>query len=218
MEDFNIKTIAPWMTDIWLDGIPITHLYLPSMKNYCLSEFAFFLIDDDWDVESLTNLKHETGASFLFGLQNTSKGINKLDVIDGIIACQSDEIQQVIKLFEVTSNRRDNLLITDFNDLKKALQFIRPAHFIQATIMGKNRLNQVERAINQILNQIPKDTKVDSLILRVKTDDYLSLEEYYVISSAIEERVITEDISLWYDNEVADEPNCLCIEVVYMVD
>lgn len=213
-----MKNIAPWMTNSWLDSIPITNLYMSSIKNFCLSEFAFFLVDEDWEEQSLIDLKNSTGASFLFGLQTTSKDINKLDVIDGIIVCQSDEIQHVMKLFEVTSNRRYNLLATDFNDLKKALRFTRPAHFIQATIMGKNRLNQVQRAINKILNQIPKDTEVDGLILKVKTDDYLSLEEYYVISSAIEERVITEDISLWYDNEVADEPNCLCIEVVYMVD
>src|SRR5699024_2439065 len=177
----------------------------------------FFLIDDDWDEQSLIDLKDTTGASFLFGLQTTSKRMDKLDVIDGIIVCQPDEVQQVMEVFEVTSNRRGNLLTTDFNDLENALQFTKPAQFIQTTIIGTNRLDRAERAINQILEQIPKDINVDVLILKVKTDGDVSLEEYLVISSAIEDRV-SEDISLWYGNGVADETDCLCIEAVYMVE
>ena len=200
---------------IWLDSVPIANLYLPLVKEYCLSEFAFFLIDDDWEDQSLIDLKDTTGASFLFGLQTTSKRMNKLDVIDGIIVCQPDESKRVMKVFEVTSNRRGNLLTTDFNDLKSALQFTKSAHFIQTTIIGTDRLNRAERAINQILNQIPKDINVDVLILRIKTDSDVSLEEYFVISSAIEERV-SEEISLWYGNGISDESNYLCIEAVYM--
>lgn len=204
-------------TDIWLDSIPITNLYLPLAKEYCLSEFAFFLIDDDWDEQSLIDLKNTAGASFLFGLQTTNKHIDKLDVIDGIVVCQHDEVQQVMKVFEVTSNRRGNLLTTDFNDLKKALQFTKPAQFIQATIIDTDRLDRAEGAINQILNQIPKDINVDVLILRTKTGGDLSLEEFSVISSAVEDRV-SEDISLWYGNGVIDEPNCLWIEAIYMIE
>lgn len=122
-----------------------------------------------------------------------------------------------MKVFEVTSNRRDNLLTTDVNDLKKALQFTEPAQFIQATIISTDRLDRAERAINQTLNQIPKDINMDVLILRAKTDSDVTLEEYFVISSAIEDRV-TEDISLWYGSGVADEPDCLCIEAVYIVE
>lgn len=118
-----------------------------------------------------------------------------------------------MKVFEVTSNRRRNLLTTDFNDLKKALQFTKPAHFIQATIIGTDRLNQAEKAINQI----PKDINVDVLILRIRTDGDVSLEGYFVINSAIEDRV-SEGISLWYGNGVADESNYLCIEAVYMIE
>lgn len=66
---------------------------------------------------------------------------------------------------------------------------------------------------SQILNQIPKDINVDVLILRIKTDSDVSLEECFVISSAIEERV-SEDINIQYGNEITDESNYLCIEAV----
>ena len=204
-------------TKAWLDSLPITNLYLPLAKEYCLSEFAFFLIDDDWEEQSLIDLKDTAGASLLFGLQTTSKRIDKFDVIDGTIICQPDEVPQVMNVFEVPSNRNGKLVPTDFNDLKKALQFTKPAHFIQATIIGADRLDRAERAISQILNQIPKGINVKGLILIVKTDGDLSLEEYLVISRAIEDRV-TEETSLWYGSGVADQANCLRIEAIYMVE
>ena len=202
-------------TKAWLDSLPITNLYLPLAKEYCLSEFAFFLIDDDWDEQSLIDLKDTTGASFLFGLQTTSKRIDKLDVIDSVIVCQPDEVQQVMKVFEVTSNRSGNLLTTDFNDLKKALQFTKPAHFIQATAMSANPLDRAEKAINKVLSQIPQDINIDFLILRVKTDSDISLEEYIVISSAFENR-ITDDTSMWYGSDIIDTPDCCWIEAIYI--
>jgi len=132
-------------TEIWLDIIPITNLYLPLAKKYGLAEFAFFLIDDDWDEQSLIDLKNTTGPSFLFGLQATSKRTDKLDVIDVIIVCRPDENKQVMKVYEVTSNRRRNLLTTDFNDLKKALQFTKSARFVQATKIQRRYITKIQR-------------------------------------------------------------------------
>lgn len=211
LEYFDIKD-----TGIWLDIIPIANLYMPLEKEYCLSEFAFFLIDDDWEEQSLIDLKNTAGASFLFGLQTTSKCIDKFDVIDGVVVCQPNEVQQVMKVLEITSNRGSSLPRTGFNDLKNMLQFTKSAQFIQTTAIGTDRLNRAERAINQILEQIPKDIDVESLILRVKADDYISLEELMVIKSAIENRV-SEEINFWYSSVVDDESDSLGIEVVYMV-
>lgn len=200
---------------LWVDSIPITYLYTPSMNNYCLSEFAFFLIDDDWNVQSLTNLKHKTGAAFLFGLQTTSKRIDKLDVVDGIIVCKPDEVKQVMKVSEVMSNRQDSSITTDFDVIRQALQFTKPAQFIQATTMGTDKLDRAERAVNQIISQIPQDINMDVLILRIKTAGDLSLEEYCVVSEAIE-NIVTDDISIWYGNGIINVSDCCCIEAMYM--
>ncbi|MDE4456172.1 hypothetical protein [Psychrobacter sp. DAB_AL62B] len=216
MEEFNVRNIAPWMTQLWLDSIPITNFYTPSMKNYCLSEFAFFLIDDEWDTQSLTNLKYRTGAAFLFGLQTTSKCVDKIDVVDGIIVCKPDEVQQVMKVSEVMSNRKDKLITTDFDVIKQALQFTKPAQFIQATTVGTDKLDRAKRAINQIISQIHQDNSMDVLILRVKTAGDLSLEEYCVVSEAIE-NIFTDDISIWYGMGHIDVSDCCWIEAIYMV-
>ncbi|WP_201555537.1 hypothetical protein [Psychrobacter sp. 72-O-c] len=72
--------------------MPFTTLYTPLAGEYCLSEFGFFIIEDEWDEESLIDLKYKTGIDFLFGLQTTDKCIDKLDVIDGVIICKLDEV------------------------------------------------------------------------------------------------------------------------------
>ena len=184
------------------------------MKDYALSEFAFFLIDDNWDIESLTNLKYKAGAVFLFGLQTTSKRVNKLDVVDGIIVCKPNEVKQVIKMFEVMSNRQESLITTDFDVIKQALQFREPAQFIQATATGGDKLDRAKIAINQLVSQIPQSTIVDTVILRVKTESDLSIEEYSIVSAAVEERV-TDDISIWYDISVIDTHEQCEIEAIY---
>lgn len=205
------------MTESWLHDIAITNLYMSSMKDYALSEFAFFLIDDNWDIQSLTNIKHKTGAAFLFGLQTIIKRANKLDVVDGIIVCKPNEVKQVMEVFEVMSNRQEILVTTDFDIIKQALQFREPAQFIQATATGTDRLDRAKIAINQLLSQIPQSAIVNVVMLRVKTDSDLSIEEYNIISAAVEKRV-TDDISIWYDTSVVDTPEQCGIEAIYMVE
>lgn len=111
--------------------MPLTKLYTPLTDDYCLSEVGFFIIDDNWSEKSLIDLKHKTGLGILFGLQTTDKRIDKFEVIDGIIICESDEVQQVITVFESVLSRRDRVGI-DFNNIRRSCGAEKPAKFIQA--------------------------------------------------------------------------------------
>ena len=201
----------------WLDSIPITTLYASETDNYGLTEFAFFIISDSWKEPSLISLKNKTGASLLFGLQTTNHCISSFEVIDSVIRCKPDEVQQVIKVFEVLSNRRGNLIDIDFNDVKTALKPTQPAQFIQATTMGTDRLDRTRQAIAKALKQIPENTNINTLILSVKSNDDLSLEDFSIIDTAVDNRV-TEDTNIWYGTGSIDEPNCCQIEVVYWIE
>lgn len=203
--------------ELWLYGLPITALYTTLAEDYCLSEFGFFLMDNDWDEQSLLNLKYKTGAHFLFGLQTTDQCIDKIDVIDGIIVCESDEVQQVMKVSEAILSARGRMVAMDYGDIRRALQFTKPAHFIQACALGIDKLDRAERAGNQLINQIPKDISIKNLIIRIKSNCDLSLDEMVIISTAVENRVI-EDKEVWYDIEVIDKPECCWIEAIYMIE
>ena len=239
----NNSTIAPWMSELsawadvfdisadtlpqakgelldkerrWLDNIAVSTLYALKKDNYSLTEFAFFIISDDWDEQSLISLKDKTGASLLFGLQTTNHCISNLDVADSIICCKPDEVQQVMKVFEALSNIRNDLTTIDFNIVKETLQHTEPAQFIQSTKMGCDRLNRMKQAIAEILSQIPENISINFLILRIKADSELSLDEFSVIESAIYNQ-FDDNISFWCAPIRIDEPNCFWIEGIYGV-
>ena len=65
--------------------------------------------------------------------------------------------------------------------------------------------------------QIPNVSKINVLILRIRTNHEVSLEEYIIISSAVESR-LTDNVSIWYGNGVVDHPDCCQIEVVYWIE
>ena len=116
--------------ELWIKNISFTKLYTPQMSEYDLSRYGFFLISDHWDEKSLIDLRFKTAPSFLLGLQTTEKTMKQFDVVDGIIICQPDEVQQVMKMFETTFNEFKG---NDPTDIEKALSFAKPAKFIQAS-------------------------------------------------------------------------------------
>ena len=200
----------------WLDNIPISTLYKPETDKNNLTEFAFFIVSDDWDEQSLIRLKDNMGASLLLGLQ-TDLYYNNFNVTDSIINCTPDEVQQVMKMFEVLSNRRNDLVAIDFNFVKEALENTEPAQFVQAITFSSDRLDRTEQAIAKVLKQIPENANINTLILSVKSYDCLSLENFSIINTAVDNRV-TEDTNIWYGTGIIDEPNCCHIEVVYWIE
>lgn len=241
--DTNNSAIDPWMSELsawadvfdisantmpqakserldkerrWLDSIAVSTLYALEKDNYSLTEFAFFIVSDDWDQQSLISLKDKTGALLLIGLQTTNYCIGNFDVADSVIRCKPDEVQQVMKVFEVLSNRRNDLVNIDFNVIKETLQHTEPAQFIQSIKMGRDRLDRVEQAITEILSQIPENISINFLILRIKADSELSLDEFSVIESAIYNQ-FDDNISFWCAPIRIDEPDCCWIEGIYGV-
>lgn len=200
----------------WLNSIAVSTLYTLEKDNYSLTEFAFFIVSDDWNQQSLTSLKDKTGALLLIGLQTINYCIGNIDVADSIIRCKPDEVQQVMKVFEVLSNRRNDLATIDFNIIKETLQHTEPAQFIQFIKMGRDRLDRVEQAITETLSQIPENVSINFLILRIKTDSELSLDEFSVIESAIYNQ-FDDNISCWCAPIPIDEPDCCWIEGIYGV-
>lgn len=200
----------------WLDDIAVSTFYALKQASYNLTEFAFFIVSDDWDEQSLIRLKDNTGASLLLGLQ-TDLYYNNFNVTDSIINCTPDEVQQVMKMFEVLSNRRNDLVAIDFNFVKEALENTEPAQFVQAITFSSDRLDRTEQAIAKVLKQIPENANINTLILSVKSYDCLSLENFSIINTAVDNRV-TEDTNIWYGTGIIDEPNCCHIEGVYWIE
>ena len=201
--------------ELWLRNVPLTTLYTPSTDEYSLSEFGFFVIEDGWNKESLVDLKYKTGACFLFGLQTTEKSIDELDMIDGVIVCQPDEVQQVVSIYESIILLSRTSFCLDLNDLKIPLWYTRPAKFIHTNVIGKSESDCLERAANNMISQISKGLSIDYMIFSFESDRELSIDEYSRVATIVEDRVM-DNAKVFYDLRYVDKIECYWMGAIYV--
>ena len=196
--------------ELGIVNISSTKLYTPQMSEYELSNFGFFLTSDNWDEKALIDLKFNAASVFLLGLQTTEKTIKQFDVVDGVVICKPDEVQRVINMFETIFNEFAGICVAD---IEKVLSFARPAKFIQANVMGMFKSEQV---LSQIIDQIPEEITLKSLMFQVESNHYFTFDEFKVISDIVDNMGV-EDEHIFYNAEVVDKPEHCWMGMIYMV-
>ena len=197
--------------ELWIKNIAFTKLYAPQMSEYDLSRYGFFLISDNWDEKLLIDLRFKTAPEFLLGLQTIEKTIKQFDVVDGIIICQPDEVQQVMKMFkDIFCNE---FTAIPYPDVEEALSFAKPAKFIQASALEMSKSDQV---LSQIIDQIPKDSTINAMMFQAESNRHFTFDEFQVISDTIDNMGV-EDEHIFYSTEVVDKPKYCWMGMIYMV-
>ena len=196
--------------ELGIVNISSTKLYTPQMSEYELSKFGFFLTSDNWDEKALIDLKFNAASVFLLGLQTTEKTIKQFDVVDGVVICRPDEVQRVINMFETIFNEFAGICVAD---IEEVLSFARPAKFIQANVMGMFKSEQV---LSQIIDQIPEEKTLKSLMFQVESNHYSTFDEFKVISDIVDNMGV-EDEHIFYNAEVVDKPEHCWMGMIYMV-
>lgn len=200
--------------ELQIESIPLTALYTPQSDSNLLSEVGFVVIEDGWNEQSLLALKQQAGLGTLFALQTTDKFIDRFEVIDGIIICKVDEVEQVISVFESVLSDRDKVGI-DVNDIKRSCGSEKTAKFIQNTVTGKPDSEQVKSAFNPLLNQIPEGLSIQYMMLDIESDHKLSLDEFFSITTAVESR-ISDNSEVFYGNRIIDKPDHYWMGAIYV--
>ena len=160
-------------------------------------------------------MKQKTVSEFLFGLQTTEKTIKQFDVVDGIIICKSNEIQQVLKMFETAfclASIGVNYVGINYDDLRDTISFKRPAKFIQSSAVS---LSELDIALSQIVSQISKEISIKSFIFNFEGSRHPSFEEWDKITAPIEDRVLDEK-NLFFKAEITDEPDQCWMAAIYV--
>lgn len=197
--------------ELWIKNIAFIKLYTPQMSEYDLSRYGFFLISDNWDEKSLIDLRFKTAPEFLLGLQTTEKTIKQFDVVDGIIICQPDEVQQVMKMFKgVFCNE---FTAIPYPDIVEALSFAKPANFIQASALGMSKSDQV---LSQIIDRIPKDITINAMMFQAESDREFTLDNFKIVVDVFDEMGIKDEYT-FYNTEVVDKPKYCWMGMIYMV-
>lgn len=201
--------------DSHIDAIPSAFLYRRTMDHCPKSTIGCFIISDDWNEQALLELKEKSEAWFLVGLQIDNIDFNRLDIIEGVIRCQPDEVTDVIKLLNV--NAASTIIGIDVVDIKSMLECSNLFQFIQASVTSESEseLYLIKVITNNLISQLAKahDTKV--LFVGIESIQSLSLDVFAYISEAVEESLFNSDASIYYNSSMTDELNTFRLKAMY---
>lgn len=199
--------------DSYRDDIPSAVLYRQTMDHYPKSAIGCFIISDVWDEEALIELKEKSEAWFLVGLQIDSMDFEHLDIIEGVIRCQPNEVNDVINLLNVKS--ASTLIGIDVVDIKILFECGSLFQFIQVSATGDSILKSVKVATQQLVSQLVEARHAKGLLVTIESIESPSLDTLSYITAAIENSLSIDDKFIYYSSSMTDEPDCFCLKALY---
>jgi hypothetical protein len=178
-----------------------------------LSEVGLIVIEDCWDEESLLALKQQTGLRTLFAIQTTDKQIEKFEIIDRMIICTADEVEQVISVFQSVLLHQ-GLMGISYEDITP-WGAVEDARYIQTKVTGMPSAQLLEYAFNHLLKQIPKSLNIKSMVLNMESGHKISQDEFSGVPDIIDSRT-SDDTEMFYGLRFTDKYNYYRLEAIYV--
>ena len=202
--------------DSYRDDIPSAVLYRQTMDHYPKSVIGCFIISDAWDEEALIELKEKSEAWFLVGLQIDDSEFKRLDIIEGVIRCQPNEVDNVIRILDV--NSASTIIGIDVVDIKSLFEYGNSFQFIQASAPGESISKSVKAAAQQLVSQLIKARNAKRLLVTIESIESPSLDTLSYITEAIKNSLSINDEFIYYSSRITDEPDCFCLKAIYAED
>ncbi|MFD1132979.1 hypothetical protein [Psychrobacter sanguinis] len=191
-------------------------LYKPGEIDNTPCAFACFIIDDKWNEKSLLELKDKTGCVSLIGiLTHSNKNcLETLNTVDGIVKCQSDEVQAVVDL--LGSDVAKGMFTLDAFDIKRLLETEGILHFIQVCPIKieSTREETLKIVVEKVLEKLPKGIYFNSMVLDFHAQNIL-IEELRYISETIEPAIKVNDSELSYQSTDTEDLDCIGLRVIF---
>ena len=195
-----------------INDLPCAALYRPNIDYFPPAIIACFIISDGWDVQALLELKGKAEADILVGLQTDDQDYVSLDIIEAVIRCQLDEVNQVVKLLDISPR---GLISIDINDIKSLFEREKSYKFIQTHITVVFETDMVKKAANELISQLPKNLNIKGLLLGIESSESPSLDNTSYIIDFIEKNVAADDVYNYYCTSMSDEPNSFRLRAMY---
>ena len=205
-------TMKYQIDDSYIDDIPSAVLYRQTMDHYPKSAIGCFIISDNWDEQALLELKEQSEAWFLVGLQTDNIDFGRLNTIEGVIRCKLDEVDQVVKLLDISPR---GLISIDINDIKSLFEREKSYKFIQTHITDVFETDMLKKAANELISQLPKNLNIKGLLLGIESSESPSLDNTSYIIDFIEKNVAADDVYNYYCTSMSDEPNSFRLRAMY---
>ena len=201
------------IVDSYIDDIPSAALYRPTMDHYPKSAIGCFVISDDWSEQALLVLKKKSEAWFLVGLQIDNSEFERLDIIEGVIRCQPDEVNDVVELLDVRS--ASTIIGIDVADVISLFECGDLFQFIQVSATGEPESDLIKVATHKLVSQLVKAHDTKGLFVGVQSVQALPLESMAYVTEAVERLLSGDEASIYYSSSSTDEFNAFGLKAIY---
>lgn len=200
------------MDESYINDTPNAFLYQRIMDRYPKSVIGCFVISEDWDEQALLELKEKSEAWFLVGLHINDMDFDRLDIIEGIVRCQPEDVNQVVKLLNICPR---GLIGIDVIDIKSLFEREKSYKFIQTHITDGFDIDMAKKAANELVGQFPKNPNIKGLLLGIESSESPSLDTISYIVAFIEKNVMADELYTYYCTSMSDEPNAFRLRAMY---
>ena len=205
-------TMKYQIDDSHVDDTPNAVLYRRTMGHYSKSTISCFIISDNWNEQALIELKERSEDWFLVGLQTDNSEFEHLNIIESIIRCQPEDVNQVVKLLDISPR---GLIGIDVNDIKNLFEREKSYKFIQTHITNAFETDMIKNAANELVGQFPKNLNIKGLLLGMESSENPSLDTISYIVAFIEKNVMADELYTYYCTSMSDETNSFRLRAMY---
>ena len=175
---------------------------------------AFFLVDAEWNKESLRALKEQTGANLLIGLQTSDRFMTTDNVIEGMICCETEQVDRIVHQFQAMLSIHGSYIAMDLNDI---ISFFNQCPYTQYTesklYSSDDFTEQKKREVEEFIAKLPiRDVK--NLLLYTHSINTTSLKQFSEIVEMVDRKIDDSDMLL-YGRAMTNTLNYAYVSVVY---
>ena len=196
-----------------IDSVPCVALYRPDKDHYSPSIIACFMINDGWNEQALLELREKAEADILVGLQTDNNEYERLDIVEGIIRCQPNEVNDVVELLDVRS--ASTIIGIDVADVISLFECGYSFQFVQASAIGESEFHMIKTATYKMIGLLTNARNTKGVLIGTQSVQSLPLEAFAYISGAIEGLLSNDNAFTYLSSSMTDESNCFRLKAVY---
>lgn len=196
-----------------VDDVPCVALYRPNKDHYSSSIIACFIISDSWNEQALLELKEKVKADILVGLQTDDHKYERLDIIEGLIRCQPDEVNDVVEMLDVRS--ASTIIGIDVADVISLFECGYSFQFVQASATGEPEFDIIKTATHKLISLLAKAYNTKGLFVGMQSVHALPLESMAYVTEAVEGLLSNDEAFIYLSSSMTDEPDCFRLKAVY---
>lgn len=196
-----------------IDDVPSAALYRSVTEYFPPAVVACFIISDGWNEQALLKLKEKVEADILVGLQTDDHKYERLDIIEGVIKCQPDEVNDVVELLDVRS--ASTIIGIDVADVISLFECGYSFQFVQASATGEPELDIIKTATHKLISLLAKSHNTKGLFVGMQSVHALPLESMAYVTEAVEGLLSNDEAFIYLSSSMTDEPDCFRLKTVY---